>query len=391
MKVLLLAPFILGWYPTLTSTNRYEIAIAQRAISELEGFRALPGHGKPSLSIDPEHPLAGATLNGPLLEGHLSVRLGPDESAAHLAETHEVRLVVGRLGVGFFVATTEVDRLNGPTGLELSLEQPLGDVVRRVSRIIASSVADADLTSWRQASPASEGIAWWHRLAVGVRHGDEPPNAAFGQAVRCGSKELGLIGSGFSVLWDDDPDTERECLDGLMAATEEWVVVDRVNSLLADRLAGLQTLTEKGRARQLNAIHSEVLDVAVEIAIIRLVVDERARYQVRAERAAREAARDAWAIAGEYESLESRLATLRLLAEAHRNEIQVRRDARRNDLLFAFTIMAILQSLLVVFDFLTGSNISLAPVPRVAYGLAVTAVALLVLGLGIVRLSRPRD
>jgi uncharacterized membrane protein len=94
---------------------------------------------------------------------------------------------------------------------------------------------------------------------------------------------------------------------------------------------------------------------------------------------------------GEYESLDSRLSTLRQLAEAHRNEIQARRDARRNDLLFAFTVMAIIQSLLVVFDFLTGSNVTLAPIPRVAYGVLVTAAALLVLGLGVVRLTRPRD
>ena len=93
----------------------------------------------------------------------------------------------------------------------------------------------------------------------------------------------------------------------------------------------------------------------------------------------------------EYESLDSRLATLRQLAEAHRNEVQSKRDARRNDLLFAFTMMAIIQSLLVVFDFLTGSNATLAPVPRVVYGVAVTVIALSVLAFGVFRLTGGRD
>jgi hypothetical protein len=391
VKVLLLAPFIIGKHPTLKSADRHEAAITLRAVAELEGFRLPPERSKPSLSIDPEHPLAAATLNGPLLEGFVPVRPASDDGSARPADSLEVRLVVGKLGVGFFVATTDVDRLTGPTDLELSLEKPLNELVRRVSNVVAGSVPDVDLASWRQASAMPDGIAWWHRIAVGVRHGDEPQNAAFGQVLRRGSREVGLIGSGFSVLWESDPDIERECVNGLMAATEEWLVVDRVNSLLADRLAGLESLTGNGRAPRLHAIHSEILDVAVEVAIVRLVVDERARYLVRTERAAREAAREAWAMTGEYESLDSRLSTLRQLAEAHRNEIQARRDARRNDLLFAFTVMAIIQSLLVVFDFLTGSNVTLAPIPRVAYGVLVTAAALLVLGLGVVRLTRPRD
>jgi len=114
VKVLLLAPFIIGKHPTLKSADRHEAAITLRAVAELEGFRLPPERSKPSLSIDPEHPLAAATLNGPLLEGFVPVRPASDDGSARPADSLEVRLVVGKLGVGFFVATTDVDRLTGP-------------------------------------------------------------------------------------------------------------------------------------------------------------------------------------------------------------------------------------------------------------------------------------
>jgi hypothetical protein len=391
MRVVLIAPFIIDRHPTLRSSALYEAAVEQRALDEIEGFRPRPGGTKATLSIDPEHPLAGATLNGPLLDGFISVRAPQVGESGESSTAHEVRVVVGKLGVGFFVVSTQADSLARPPELESVLTKPLNDLIEVVSGVVANSVPAQDLVSWRQASLMPKGIAWWHRLGVGVKRGEEPKNAAYGQVLRSGADELGLLGSGFSVLWKSDPIVEKECVDGIFAATEEWLVIDGVNSLLADRLSSLESTTGARRMELLRAIHAEILDVSVEVAIVKLLIDERARYLVAAERATRAAARDSWSMTVEYESLDSRLSTLRQLAEAHRNEIQSRRDARRNDLLFAFTTMAIIQSLLVVFDFLTGSNDTLAPVPRVVYGVAVTVIALSVLGFGVFRLTGGRD
>jgi hypothetical protein len=309
MKVILIAAFIIDPHPTLRSSSLYEVAVEQRAIDEIEGFRPRADRTNATLSIDPEHPLAGATLNGPLLDGFISVRAPQLNGSSDGPAAHEVRLVVGKLGVGFFVVSTQAESLARPPELESDLTKPLNEMIEIVSSVVTNSVPAQDQVSWRQVSLMPKGIAWWHRLGVGVKRGQEPKNASYGQVLRNGPDELGLLGSGFSVLWKSDPIVERECVDGIFAATEEWLVVDGVNLLLADRLSSLEHTTGARRAEQLSAIHAEILDVSVEVAIVKLLIDERARYLVAAERAARAAARESWSMTVEYESLDSRLAT----------------------------------------------------------------------------------
>src|SRR5664280_2826795 len=134
MKVLLIAPFIVMNYPKLRSADRYKDAVDRLAAQRLHDFRTIPMPAESAVTIDPDHPLAGAALNCPLLHGSFTVE--PESGgkpSARGASPLEVELLVGKLGVGFFVVATNTGRLVGATDLENLLIEPLRDVVATVS------------------------------------------------------------------------------------------------------------------------------------------------------------------------------------------------------------------------------------------------------------------
>ena len=101
------------------------------------------------------------------------------------------------------------------------------------------------------------------------------------------------------------------------------------------------------------------------------MLEERGRYLADLARAVRIAARTAWGVDEEFCLMAERLVEMRHLVDDERSQRQAGRDARRNELLFVFTLLAVLQTVLVLFDFATNANEQIVSVVRIAVAAAV--------------------
>jgi hypothetical protein len=91
----------------------------------------------------------------------------------------------------------------------------------------------------------------------------------------------------------------------------------------------------------------------------------------------------------EAQELEERTAALRDLFSLHRERIFNNRDDRRNRLIFVFTAVTLIQSVLLWYDFLTSDATTFGGAPRPAIALAVL-VATLATVIGAI-MMRPRS
>src|SRR5690606_25002053 len=113
----------------------------------------------------------------------------------------------------------------------------------------------------------------------------------------------------------------------------------------------------------------------------KLILSEEQRYLANTRTKVKDAATECWRLDDQTAELEGRITALRDLFMLHRERITNDRDERRNRLVFVITAIALVQSVLVWYDFLTEPNNEVAadPRPTIAYlVLGLTAGALLV-------------
>jgi hypothetical protein len=152
-------------------------------------------------------------------------------------------------------------------------------------------------------------------------------------------------------------------VEGLLVATQEWLIVDEAKRLLADHLIRLSRSREAGLV-SVDTQYLEVLQLTEEVTLRNLILSEEVRYLANARMKVKEAAAVAWRMSQEAAELEQRTAALRDLFSLHRERITNDRDNRRNRLVFVFTALTLIQGILVWYDFLTTDDTSVGADPR---------------------------
>jgi len=190
----------------------------------------------------------------------------------------------------------------------------------------------------------------------------------------------------------------NDVVEGLMIATQEWIVVDEAKRTIAAHLLGLSE-SAAGRVITIDAQYADVLELTEEVTLRNLLLGQESRYLTTPRRLIRHAATEAWHVTAEAQELEGRTAALRDLFSLHRERIFNNRDDRRNLLVFVFTAITLIQSILVWYDFITSDATGFGGEPRPAIAIVVLVLAVITgiialrpdkRGRGRVKIPKPR-
>ncbi|HEX5995120.1 MAG TPA: hypothetical protein VFY84_08285, partial [Jiangellales bacterium] len=307
------------------------------------------------------------------------------EGAVEHAEVGLLRLYLSSLSVGFVAA--ELDIPDGPP-VDLDTGQGVDEFKAYESRLtaivgplVAGWAARASRSvrpEWTQPRPSSalpaSSLLWWHRIAV-----DPPADSEFsaprlyGVSVAIGDGVNCAVGNGFTNIYGSPGPLVDHVAEGIMVATQEWLIVDEAQRLLSEHLVRLSQ-TRSGDLVSVDSQYDELLGLTREVTLRKLVLSEEQRYLANTRTKIKDAATESWRLDDQTRELDGRIAALRDLFALHRERITNDRDERRNRLIFVFTAITLIQSVLFWYDFLTEPNIDVAGAPR-------PAIALVVLGL----------
>jgi hypothetical protein len=312
------------------------------------------------------------------------------EGAIEHPDLGVLRLYLSSLSVGFIAAELDIpdgmpvdlDTGQGREGFK-AIESRLTSAVTPVVEGWAGRAARAIRPEWTQPRPSSamraSSLLWWHRISV-----DPPPasefsaprhygvNVVLGDEVRC------AVGNGFTNIYGPAGPLVDHVAEGLMVATQEWLIVDEAQRLLAEHLVRLSQ-TNPGDLISVDGQYAELLVLTQEVTLRKLVLSEEQRYLANTRTKIKEAATESWRLDDETRELDGRVTALRDLFALHRERITNNRDERRNRLIFVFTAITLIQSALFWYDFLTEPNIDVAGAPRPTIAiivLSLTAIAL---------------
>ncbi|PJE96308.1 hypothetical protein CUT44_17390 [Streptomyces carminius] len=209
-------------------------------------------------------------------------------------------------------------------------------------------------------------LLWWHRVLMDPPRDQEPgATRVYGVERRIHDDALLRFGDGFTTLERLPGHRIHEVLEGVMAATTEWIAVDEANRLVSARMLQLND-TRWNRVAEVDRQFTASLKLSKDLALRDMVRLEESRYTVNAGAVVMDAAMERWAMERERGVLEVQLQSLRDILDFHRSMTQYRRDERRNRLLFVFTAIALFQSILVWYDFAHEGNNTLGPAMRLA-------------------------
>jgi hypothetical protein len=322
-------------------------------------------------------------------------------SGVTVTETGDtIRLYVSSLAVGFVVVEMDL-----PDDLVLDLdddaacerfkayENPVTDRVEALlpqwCRQVAAAADPRLLRPVPEAALSQGKLLWWHRVCVDGAPEVEFPGARwYGVPVELVGGAEAKITTGVSNLHSAGrPDLINDVVEGLMVATQEWIVVDEAKRTIAKHLLGLSE-TDTSRVVTIDSQYTDVLELTEEVTLRNLLLGQESRYLTTPRRLIRLAATEAWNVTAEAQELEERTAALRDLFSLHRERIFNNRDDRRNLLVFVFTAITLIQSILVWYDFLTSDATSIGDAPRPAIAMVVLVLAAIT---GIIALRPEKD
>lgn len=224
-------------------------------------------------------------------------------------------------------------------------------------------------------SYASGKVLWWHRLLLDPR-GDEPRAIrVFGERFLATDVATGCVANGFTSLEASADSVVDEVVDGLIAATEDWLLIDDLSRSIRDTLVSAQ-----GDEDVLGHALARAELLSEEIALAVLLMDERRRHEANGTQRVHTAAASVWGLVEDRDALIRNAESVQALirTEYERRSAQV--DAKRNSLLFGFALATILQSALLMLDFAVGAQLSVASVVRVALAGAIAVATSVVIG-----------
>jgi hypothetical protein len=353
-------------------------AVAAAIAAEFSEFASAPPLRSDGLLIDFHRSLGARQMETMLFEGALDT---PDLGL--------VRLYFSSLSVGFVV--TEIDIPDGvvvdlDTGagqddfktLESALTAKVSPLVKQWCDRVEHAIRP-ECTQDRPSSAMPAGtLLWWHRISV-----DPPADSEFsaprffGVSVELGDTVRCAVGNGFTNICGQPGPLVEHVVEGIMVATQEWLIVDEAQRLLADHLVRLSQ-TRTGDLISVDSQYAELLLLTQEVTLRKLILSEEQRYLANTRTKVKDAATECWRLDNQTADLEGRITALRDLFMLHRERITNDRDERRNRLVFVITAITLVQSVLVWYDFLTEPNnvVSADPRPTIAYlVLTLTAVA----------------
>ncbi|HET9518253.1 MAG TPA: hypothetical protein VFO77_11040 [Actinoplanes sp.] len=302
-----------------------------------------------------------------------------------------VQVYVSSLGVGFVVVEHTL-----PEGMTVNLETddsreqfkayeaPLSaavaPLIEDVSRRIAAAVPTA-VTQPRPSVALPDGsLLWWHRIGlVDTEEAGFHSARWYGTTAQLADGVICRVGNGFTNLVGAGADVVGDVIEGLMIATQEWLVVDEAKRLIADHLVALSG-SRQATLISVDRQYGEVLQLTEEVALRDLVLNEELRYLANARNRVKVAACEAWGTSVEAADLESRANSLRDLFALRRERIANNRDDRRNRYIFAFTALALVQASLVWYDFITEDDVTVSKQPRPTVAMIVLLITVLALG-----------
>jgi hypothetical protein len=380
MRVVELGTFLL---PARLSLGRMlggdRDVVVEALRAEFREFRTPPPMQTSGLLLDFHRSLGARQMESMIFEGAI------DHESLGL-----LRFYISSLSVAFVVAELNVpDDLSvdldtgEDTGYFKAAESALTDAIGPLVARWGERARRALRPDWTEDRPPSAmtpgRLLWWHRIAINP--GDAAAFASprlFGVDVTLGDAVRCSVGNGFTNYHGEAGPLVEHVVEGLMVATQEWLIVDEAQRLIADHLVQLS----QARPRDLISVdrqYAELLVLTREMTLRKLVLSEEQRYLANTRVAVKEAASRCWRLGNEVAELEGRMSALRDLFALHRDRIINDRDERRNRLIFVFTVITVIQSVLIWYDFLTEPEIAVSGQPRPAIAFLVLGATTLVL------------
>ncbi|MEE1942584.1 hypothetical protein V1L54_24805 [Streptomyces sp. TRM 70361] len=357
MQVVLIAPFLMR-FRLCANTFGGEVGRAlKEAVTEtVPDFSPQVDTPDSQLLFDHHMSTGGSRLSGEKTVG-----------TVRLAGIGPLRCRFGPNGYCYVMLTIQVPDRNAMHRRESELVENLNPHVARWTdgvseRMLARGLVDPV----GEAAMEPGRLLWWHRVLVDPPRDQEPgATRVYGVERRIHDDALLRFGDGFTTLERLPGHRIREVLEGVMAATTEWIAVDEANRLVSARMLQLND-TRWNRVAEVDRQFTASLKLSKDLALRDMVRLEESRYTVNAGAVVMDAAMERWAMERERGVLEVQLQSLRDILDFHRSMTQYRRDERRNRLLFVFTAIALFQSVLVWYDFAHEGNNTLGPAMRLA-------------------------
>lgn len=338
MKAILVAPFLLPRRAILTmsldSGDRWDVDNIDRAALMIDRHR-----------------------------GAQAMRLAQQREVDRISlpSGQDVQLFLGAVSIGTCVIEVDVENQLSLHALEEQLLDELRPIIRsRAARF--SAQLDSASSEDRGESPADlphSRLLWWHRVLV-----DPPaePRATrlFGTHFELSETCTGRLGSGFTAVNGASDGDVTDILSALLSANEEWLLVDEVNRRLGKEIVVLGA--PSGPA--LDAALDSALHLEAEAALAVLMIDERRRLLAPAELRVYRAAVSNWESSEERETMLTRAAHIQTLLRLAGQRHTALRDERRNHLIWAITVITLMQIILAVIDFAVADRITIVSALR---------------------------
>lgn len=306
-----------------------------------------------------------------------------------------VRVFLSFLSIGFLCFTVDFEDHEELLEWEKEVGEQADALIRQISAIVAESVRPELVESDGWATYAPERVLWWHVVSLDRPMAIQPATVRL-YGVSC-LVEGGtcVVGAGYTGLFRDahvprDPggaqaeaepwpeDVVVSVVEGIVYATQQWLLVDEGNKVLGAHLATLGTVGQG----EMEVVDEQFIEV-VRLTRLLTMRDEQLKNHIShlegIPNAACQAAITAWHIPRDMERFDARMNILRNLANMNRQRLQNTRDDSRNRLLFVFTAVTLLQSVLIWYDFITNSAIVTAHGPRPAIAYLVLLFSLIAL------------
>jgi hypothetical protein len=315
--------------------------------SVLEEYRIVDDGG---LLINQHRSIAASGIENALFDGTVEIpAIGP------------CRVYLSSLSIGFVIVPVRVSGQAELETYEIGLTEQLNPVV----------------AAW--CNQMTKLIPTRSRILVNPLPDQEnDATLEFGRECKLGTGATAMVGNGYTALHRGEPGHVEDAIEALIYATQAWMIADEANKLISDSLARLHTMPA-GSPDAVDDHYSQVLDLSRDVTLRSTVFRNEARNLANARLAVYQALLAAWNVTTEVAMAEQGLDSVRRLVNMHRERLQVHRDDNRNQLIFIFTGLTFFQSVLVWYDFLTGSDHTVGPSPRPTIAVTVLILTVLVL------------
>lgn len=285
------------------------------------------------------------------------------------------RLIVTSSGVGHLVWVTDWDSQSADR-TEAALKEAAAPTIGVVCRLLDQYATALPDSGTRSLEPGT--TVWFYRVIVDAADRVTIGERASGRLDRGRDLEGGGGRLAFGYATAATRKTGEAIAEAMLLAFDVWLTLVAVNDRLRGWLEEVSSVTSSD-----HALFGRVAKASRQVEILRARQLERMRFLHGTSRTAYDGAISVLGIGDEARAVGERMGTLRELATAHRSRLAARRDDRRDLLLFAFTVVSLLQVSLSLFDFVTGESTIVGSPVRAAVGAAflIAAIAVIVAAL----------